>query len=301
MSANNSFLHKCHHILYICVSLAFYLLPGRAGAVLPGEVRWHDELNDTSKLTNILIEAAKARPGTDGELILQIARNFEGVPYVASTLEGSPEKLTVNLDELDCTTFVENVLALALTVKEGRAGWQDFVYNLGNMRYRQGRIDGYSSRLHYISDWIVDNTHRGNLKELTGRLPNSTYMVKTIDYMSTHRDSYPALADSAEYARLKSFEIGYRSHRFPYVRSSTLMSKWGSQNLTNGDILALTSKLKGLDVSHMGIVVMKPDGPHLLHASSKAGKVIEDSMPLPEYLKKNPNITGARVIRLADR
>ena len=295
-------MKTCHPSLYyICVSIILSFLPFQAAAIQPGEVRWHNEQADTTRITEILVSATDANYGSDGALITAIARTFICTPYKAATLEGEPEMLTVDLDEMDCTTFVENVLAMALTVKERRNAWQDFVYNLGNIRYRQGRMNGYSSRLHYISDWIVDNSHRGNIVEMTGRLPNSTYTVKTLDYMSTHRDAYPALADSAEYERLKNFEGGFRSHRFPYLRSSTLMSKWASQYLQEGDIIAFTTKVKGLDVSHIGIIAMKADGPHLIHASSKEGKVTEETRTLSEYLKKNPAVTGARIIRLGSR
>ena len=136
---------------------------------------------------------------------------------------------------------------------------------------------------------------------MTVRLPISAYAVKTLDYMTKHRDSYPALADSAEFERMKNCEIGYRSHRFPYIRTSTLAGKWSKENLQNGDILAFTTKTPGLDVSHMGIVVMKNDGPHLMHASTRAGKVTIEERSLAEYLRKNTNITGARIIRPADR
>lgn len=284
-------------LLYVAVIAIVATICPEAGAVLPGDVRWHNEAADTTRITDILVRASSDRPTDSGDLIVMIGREFEGTPYVASTLEGEPEQLTVNLEGLDCTTFVENVLALALTVGEGRTAWQDFIYNLGNIRYRQGRVDGYTSRLHYISDWIVDNTHRGNITEVTGRMPGTAYAVKTLDYMTKHRSAYQALTDQAEFERMKNCEIGYRSHRFPYIRSGSMTTKWAKENLKNGDILAFTTKVQGLDVSHMGIVVMEADGPHLLHASSKAGRVIVDQRTLQEYLKKNPNITGARVIR----
>lgn len=71
--------------------------------------------------------------------------------------------------------------------------------------------------------------------------------------------------------------------------------------LKAGDIIALTTKTNGLDVSHVGILVIEKDGPHLLHASSKEGKVVIDKLPLTEYMRKSPNLTGIRVIRLQDQ
>lgn len=50
-----------------------------------------------------------------------------GVPYVAGTLdEGKEENLVVHLDKVDCTTFVETVLALALADKDKERNFGSF-------------------------------------------------------------------------------------------------------------------------------------------------------------------------------
>lgn len=285
--------------------LSLLLLPLGAGAVMPGEVRWNNEAADTTRITRLLTEAAgilreQPVPST-GPVVAAIAGTFTGTPYKSGTLEGKPEMLTVNLDSLDCTTFVETIVAIVLTAEDNRTAWQDYLFTLEQLRYRQGKMDGYSSRLHYASDWIVDNIHRGNLREITDRLPGVSYQVKTLDYMTAHRDAYPALADSAEYEKVKNFEIGYRSHRYPFIRSGALQGKWGRDNLSTGDIILFTTRTPGLDVSHMGIVIMQKDGPHLLHASSREGKVVLDPRPLSEYMAKNRNLSGARILRPAMR
>lgn len=267
-------------------------------AVSINDVKFHDVGNDTTTINRILLETVKAGIENPQDRVLFIAKKFIGLPYVAHTLESQSETLTVNMSELDCTTFVETVMALAYTAGEGRLSWRDYVYNLERIRYRNGEVNGYASRLHYISDWIVDNTHRGNFSEATNRIPNHDYHIKTIDFMSTHRDSYSALADSTEYERIKNVEVGYRSHRFPYIKSNKVSSKATSQALKNGDIVALTCRTAGLDVSHLGIIVKINGVPHLLHASSKAMEVIEDPLPLHEYLRRSRSLTGIRVIRL---
>lgn len=273
-----------------------------AAAVLPEQIRWHNEATDTTRITEILTRAVAIKTNNPQDRVMTIARLFLDTPYVAHTLESdSVEQLTVNLEQLDCTTFVETVLTLAKTAAENRSSWRDFVHNLENIRYRNGHLNGYASRLHYVSDWIIDNSHRGNIYEATNRAPKVNYTVKTIDFMTEHRDSYPALADSAQFARVDDVERGYMSHRFPYIKAADLALKPVMQWLCDGDFVALTTKTKGLDVSHMGIISKGDDGiPRLMHASSSAGKVVIDTTPLAEYFKRNRNLTGLRVIRIKD-
>lgn len=283
------------YILYI---LLLIILPSNALAADPREVRWHNEATDTTTITRILVKATDLCASNPNQLVEFIGREFIGTPYKSGTLEGSPEALTVNLEEMDCTTFMETVVALALTVENHRCSWIDFLDMLETIRYRNGYADGYASRLHYISDWVITNTHRGYIKDVTDRIPQSDVQIKTLDFMSRNRSKYPALSDSATFEGIKNMEVGYRSHRFPYIKSARLSSKPIINALKGGDIVALTTKTNGLDVSHVGILVIEKDGPHLLHASSKEGKVVIDKLPLTEYMRKAHQLTGIRVLRL---
>ncbi|MBE6318315.1 MAG: DUF1460 domain-containing protein [Bacteroidales bacterium] len=267
-------------------------------AITLDEIRFHNEEKDTTIISRILNDAYSANLQNPNERIGYIARMFLGKPYVAHTLECTPEQLSINIDELDCTTFVETVIAMAYTVGEGRTSWRDFVSNLEKIRYRDGNLDGYSSRLHYISDWIVNNSYRGNLQEVTSDFNCESYTIKTLDFMTTHRDSYKALSDENEYTKLKNHEIGYRRHRYPYIKTSTLKNKEIQNLLKDGDIIALTTKTPGLDVSHMGLIAIIEGVPHLMHASMKAMKVIIDPLPLHKYLNNSKSLTGIRIIRI---
>lgn len=283
---------KSLRILTILLAL---LAADAASAVGLDRVRFHDETTDTTAITAMLIEAEPIKD--PGQRVAMLARKFLDRPYVAHTLEGEPEVLTVNLDQLDCTTFVETVMALAFTAGEGRTSWRDFIYNLEKLRYRGGEMNGYPSRLHYISDWIVNNNHRGNFREVTDRLPSVSYAIKTLDFMSRHRDAYPALADDNNYEGIKNVELGYRSHKFPYIKWEKTDSRQVIDALGEGDILAFTCAAKDLDVSHLGILTMVDGRPHVIHASSSAGKVVVSQHELREFLRRN-RMTGIRVIRL---
>ncbi|MDE6555327.1 MAG: DUF1460 domain-containing protein, partial [Duncaniella sp.] len=190
------------HLLYIITGIFCSL---SVSAISPAEVRWADEAADTTLITRLLVEGTEAQLPSPNERVAFFARKLIDVPYVAGTLEGSPEMLTVDMGHLDCTTFVETVAALAITVGEGRNSWLDFLHNLEQIRYRQGKVNGYSSRLHYASDWVVDNVHQGLINDVTDRLGTpASAQVKSIYFMTRNRDKYPALADSAEFANMKN-------------------------------------------------------------------------------------------------
>lgn len=282
----------------LALSTAMIAGIGSAMGVAPGEVRFRHEETDTTIITKLLVDTyAEGRSVPTAKRIVSIAEKLVGTPYAAGTIEGTPEQLTVDMDEMDCTTFVENVLAMAMTLDERRTSWHDFIYNLERLRYRNGRVDGYGSRLHYISDWAIDNNHRGIIQEVTDRLgPGVGYQVKTLDFISSNRDKYPALEDDSEFEKLKNAEIGYRSHRYPYIKTMNIKNA----ELRDGDIVAITTKTPGLDVQHMGVVKLHDGVAHLVHASSKAGKVVVDDLPLAEYVRRNRTATGIRVFRLKE-
>lgn len=264
------------------------------------ETRFGNEASDTTVIGEMLIEASTQKFATPEDRVAFFARKFIDTPYGAHTLEVEPEMLTVRIDSLDCTTFVETALALAVTTGEGRSSWRDFVYNLQKMRYRNGEVNGYPSRLHYICDWAIDNTHRGFIKDATMLFPGANYIERTIDFMSSNRDKYPALADEDNYRRIRDIENGYRRHRFPYVKSSALGAKVTKTVFHEGDVVALVSKLSNLDVTHMGIIVLEKGEPYLLHASISDGKVEISKFNLAEFMRRNRQWLGLRVFRLTE-
>lgn len=288
---------------YLALFALLLLAHFHAVAVDPSLIRWHNPDSDPQRIEQMLSAAISEMPDASAqEYVPYFATCFIGTPYVAATLESPDgiERLTVDLDQLDCTTFVETVAALALNAADRRTDWFDFVRRLEGIRYRHGAIDGYPSRLHYISDWIVDNSSRGNLTEVTSRMPVVDYAVKTLDFMTAHPDSYPAFeADPESLAAVREVEQGYRNHRYPYVPRALLKSdKKTLRALREGDIVALTTSTKGLDVSHLGIITMVGGIPHLLHASSKEGRVVVSKVPLGQYINASRSLTGIRVIRL---
>ena len=102
---------------------------------------WADEINylkrDSLEIVSLLDKGKNLEP-TESR-VLFFAKHFIDVPYKAGTLEQEKEeRLTINLRELDCTTFVETVLALTLASKEVNADFNGFVSALRKIRYRDG-------------------------------------------------------------------------------------------------------------------------------------------------------------------
>lgn len=268
-------------------------------AATPRNMRHHCA-NDTTEINELLRRGYDSGITNPNKLIAQYARWLLDKPYVAHTLEGEQEMLTINIDELDCTTFVETLYALARTTLDKRYSWRDYAHNLESIRYRGGEIKGYASRLHYISDWIIDNNHRGNLRETTHDMSGVKYNVKTINYMSKHRDLYPALADEDTFQAIRNVERGYTNHRFPFLKMEWTNMKKLVKDLQEGDIIGIVTKIEGLDIQHMGVVVMVNDEPYLLNASSAGKKVQIEKENLMEYMRHSKNAIGVRVFRMTE-
>ena len=224
-----------------------------------------------------------------------------GVPYVAGTLDGNDEEqLVVHLDQLDCTTFVETVLALTIAhnQSEGNA-FTNFKNALTFVRYRDGKLDGYASRLHYFSDWIKDNEHKGILREVTFESSLAEKKELWLDFMSTHSSSYlPMKKDTSLVQQIATQEKVWQGVMVSYLPKEKLNLSSAELKIKNGDILSITTNIKGLDVVHVGFAFWRRGKLHMLHASSVANKVIEDPLSLYEYSKNKKAHTGVRAIRI---
>lgn len=234
--------------------------------------------------------------------VLWLARQFLGVPYVAHTLEvNDDERLVVNTRQLDCTTLVETVAALKLCTQAGKHGFADYLNALRQLRYRQGRMAGYPSRLHYFTDWIRDKVAMQLVTDIQQpNPPFSAVQTVNVDYMSTHTSAYKALkASAALVPEIRAAEQSLTGMKVRYIpkrslRNSALLRKV----IKDGDILAITCNKKGLDIAHLGFAVWRSNGLHLLNASMIHKKVIEEPMTLYQYMQKHKTHTGIRVVRI---
>jgi hypothetical protein len=231
------------------------------------------------------------------ETMVAIGKSFVDTPYVAKTLEiGETEALVINLQGLDCTTFVENVLAFSLLTIKDNSTFEDFTKVLEKIRYKDGILNGYPSRLHYFSEWIANNQKKGIVTDITAEI-GGTISTKEINFMSTHRELYPYLKDNdANLEKIKTSESYLNNQEICILPKDEI--KAYEHLIKSGDIIALTTSIKGLDITHTGIATREKDGRiHLLHAST-SGAVKISKKPLADYLKGIQNNTGIMVARL---
>lgn len=235
-----------------------------------------------------------------GMIIHEFGDSFIGVDYEAGTLDkNDEEQLVVHLSGLDCYTLVDNTIAISRAIRFGESRFDAYLKELENIRYRDGKLDGYISRLHYVTDWIYDLSKRGILRDVTSEIGGVPYK-KTINFMSENADKYTQLKGNEEnIARIKSIEEAINFRHYFYIPQSEIASM--EDKINNGDIIALTTSIKGLDIVHVGIAVRLIDNRiHLLHAPNVGYKVQHTKKPLADYVTGNKSQTGIMVFRAAE-
>lgn len=254
--------------------------------------------SDSIRIEKILADTDPKEYATQGERILDIANRFIGEQYIASTLEnGKHEPLYISCTKLDCTTFVELVLAIATTSKDGGREFSDVCRNLERIRYRGGTRDGYTSRLHYTSWWIEDNIKKGIVQEI--KMPQISKRRRVdLHFMSRNSYKYPMLYDdTVAVSAIEELEKKFRGVYVDYIPKNKLNKNADILDIKDGDIIALITNADGLDIAHIGFAFWKDGKVHLMHASGAKKMVIKDSLTLYEYQKRRKSQPGIRVLR----
>lgn len=257
-----------------------------------------DYLPQDREIFDAYVEAMQGKEKMPlGDLIVETARFFLGRPYVAATLEKEPETLVINLRELDCTTLVESVMALARTMKSGMPSFDAYCRELRQIRYREGVIGDYTDRLHYFSDWIFENQRKELVEDVTAAIGGDSCRLK-LSFMSNHPDKYRQLASNpsrVEAIREKEKEISARE-TYACIPEKAV-ERCGKDGMKNGDIVCFVTNIEGLDISHVGFIYWQGDKLTFIHASSSAKKVIVNPEPLRDYVVKNKRNKGVMIVR----
>ena len=242
--------------------------------------------------------SSENNPQALDDLLEKTALFFLNSPYVAHTLEtDGDESAVVNLREFDCTTYIETVVALTQTVRSQVLSFDNFIKKLNTLRYRDGIVDGYSSRLHYFTDWLYNNEKGGVLKNITP-LTGGITEEKQLSFMSTHRNSYSQLKlNDKNLSEIINIEKEIKDRGgISYVPKSKIVEI--DARIPHMSIIAFTTSISGLDVTHTGFAYQKNGKMTFIHASSAQNKVVIDSSTLSEYCKLQKTCTGIIVAKL---
>lgn len=240
-----------------------------------------------------------------GPSAVRVGELAVGSPYLPFTLEGylraggSPsrtEPLTLSLTHFDCVTLVEACLAVArVAASQGTPSWKGFGREVERMRYRGGTRRGYSSRLHYLSEWITDGASRGLVRDLGSEL-GGVEDARPLRFMTEHRGSYPALANDAVFQEIGAMEQRLDGHPRRVVPTKCIPQV--VDRIETGDVLAFATAIPGLDVTHTAFAYRDREGLlRVLHAPLSGGVVEITRTTLPEYVAAIRRSTGILVAR----
>lgn len=296
-------IHRRHFLQYAALGtfslLSYSALAARINAV-PANRRQFEGQDIFQKIV------AKARANNwmklpIGELMGKIARELEGTPYVGFTLETSKdqESCVVNLKGLDCVTFFEDTLCMARMLKRGKSKPEDMLAEIQYTRYRGGKMGDFTTRLHYTTDWFVDNQAKGVVKILAPTLPGAQPFTQKVGIMSEKPANYRQLAAHPELIpTIKKLEDEINSRELMFVPLDKLAE--AESHLQTGDIVGVATTEAGIDIAHTGLCIKDEQGVvHFMDASSskKHYRVTFEDGPISKTLNWSRKLTGAMFAR----
>lgn len=285
-------------------------LPAPLGACAAAPQSWPDPRDpDLERLVGwvrAVRDAGLARAALPlGRAVVGVGELAVGTPYEPFTLEaylragGSPsrtEPLTLSLTRFDCVSLVEACIAIArVAATEGAPTWERFGGEMERQRYRDGERRGYTSRLHYFSEWIADGERRSLLRDLGTELGGEED-ARPLRFMTEHRGSYPALADDDVFREIGAMERSLDGKPRRVVPTERIPEV--ADRIETGDVLAFATAIPGLDVTHSALAYRDEAGTlRVLHAPLSGGAVELTHSTLPEYVAAIRRSTGILVAR----
>jgi len=261
--------------------------PGRSAASWPPQL-----VGNTASIASRAVDDTVGRP--IGQALVGLAKRYLGVPYNSFSLDKSPkEVLRLDLTSFDCQLFVEQLLALvnSRTVNTQTEAVNRFGEHVRRLRYEEGRVD-YCHRQHYFSRWAEAAERQGYVVNITPYLPGAVNRTIRLDWMSRHPGSYAPMRQPANRACITALEQGL-SVRQSYIPVGQIAGALPS--LRDGDIFALVTRQKGLDVTHMGLLTLEGQGVTAIHAAPGQGVI--RSPDLARYAARVPDVIGLTVLR----
>jgi hypothetical protein len=225
-------------------------------------------------LDHIIRESSKIKDV--GKQIDFLSRKFLDLDYLESTLIGDiniPEVLVINLEGVDCFTFLDYIEAMRLS-----GSFYEFKINLRKVRYKSG-IVAFENRNHFFTDWLEFNSDF--IDDITEKIgaEKTIRVQKTLNQKKDRTHFLPGIQTV--------------KREIKYIPSESIDDSVLSK-LRTGDYVGIYSKVNGLDVSHVGIIVKDGDNIYLRHASSQKEhrKVVDQDFK--KYIVGKPGIIVLR-------
>ncbi|MEW6599368.1 MAG: N-acetylmuramoyl-L-alanine amidase-like domain-containing protein [Nitrospirota bacterium] len=211
-----------------------------------------------------------------GSRIAFLSGQFLKTSYKENTLIGDPEMpevYVINLEALDCFTFIDYIEAMRLS-----KSFPEFKENIRKVRYRSGTVS-FENRNHFFTDWREFNS--ALVRDVTAEISygSSQKVVKMLNRKDDGTCFLPGIAVT--------------ERAVDYIHSDMIDDEV-IRNLQTGDYAGIYSKTAGLDISHAGIVIREQERVKFRHASSlqKHRRVMDED--LRKYLKGKPGIIVLR-------
>ena len=238
-----------------------------------------------------------------GERTTAVGLALVGTPYVNYTLELDDriESPCVNMNGMDCWTFFEISLATARVLKASDHPTPEQMLRMIELdRYRGGRCNGlFTSRLHYLEQWLADNQSRGLVKDITPSLPGARKLKRQLREMSEDwRSSRQLRTNPSLIPEIARIEAQISARGIWYVPTSKVAA--AEKHLRDGDIICIVTTWPYGYTSHVGLAYRDKKGVlRFMHASKNHGEVLVDTR-LSEYVKRYKTDAGIMVARPAD-
>jgi hypothetical protein len=236
-----------------------------------------------------------------GERTVAVGLALLGTPYRNFTLEidDHVEAPSVNLVGVDCWTYFEIALGFARMLELKETGYtpQDLLAMIELDRYRGGHCDGvFTSRLHFLEDWMYDNERRGLLKNLTRSLGGVPMRGRYLDEMSAHWWNWRYMRNNpALVFQMRQIENRVASRRIYHIPKERVPRIESA--IQNGDVICISGSGPEGFTEHVGLAYRDSRGVlRFMHASKDEHRVIID-VPLHSYLYRYRKFAGIMVVR----
>ena len=217
----------------------------------------------------------------------KITAQAKGTPYFLGPLGEGPgapidQKPLIDLTRVDCVTFSEQSLALALS-----PDYPSAFKTLQKIRYKQGEVK-MECRNHYtMADWTVNN--RWLLTDISAQMPQHQTLTRTISHKQLFANQ-----------KLTGIEVREpdRTLKVAYIPEDRLMEVL--PNLRPGDLGVLIQNLDGIFAAHIGFMFQQANGKWVYRNATSIGpKEVTDTPfeTLVDSLKSSKRLIGMSFIR----